>query len=81
MEYSNEELTQRVKQLEGILLQLLTRIPNLRAGICVNMSLHAWPEHAEDHPPTLQVPHYVWAPEIDWGTDQIHLHPGNKPRA
>lgn len=91
MEYSNAELTQRVKQLENIVMDLMGQQVRSRGvgyihGICVNTSLHSHntydsPEDAKEHPADLLVPHYAWEPQIDWGCDMIQLHPLNKPRA
>jgi hypothetical protein len=82
MEYSNTELTQRVKQLELIVLDLLGSRPGATRGlICFNTGLHGFgPTDVElqrEHPVDLYVPHYTYMPMIAWHRNIIHLHPDN----
>jgi hypothetical protein len=82
MTYTNEELTQRVKQLEKLVLDLSYpgyKPPSLwPTSICANTSLHGKPGLAVTHPSSLLVPHYAFEPQVAWRYDIIHLHPGNK---
>lgn len=78
-----EEMEMHIKHLEFIIMNLMAQRNQSIGGICVNQSIHShrisgtgseWKEH----PSGLQVPHYAWEPQIDWGRDIIHLHPENK---
>lgn len=83
MAYSNEELEQRIKQLEDILLSMQSAAiasGRMIPGICTNQSLHGQQDFSLLHPPNLEVPHYIWQPAIDWERNLINLHPLNAAR-
>lgn len=78
------EMEIHIRQLELIVLDLLaqSRHGGQRViGICVNTSLHhrqTDPDEFREHPTDLLVPHYTWQPQVNWGLEQIHLHPENR---
>jgi hypothetical protein len=71
MEYSNDELTRRVKWLEYIVQTLIEERP-IGGLLCRNASLHIYDFEGE-HPRDLEVPHYTFQPQIAWDRDIIGL--------